>query len=90
MVLLTSQFCIPKIQKFTNSPWVPRYIQLKAHKMMCDACSRYEKQSIFLDRAIDSFNEPGQGKDIESAKAEIEDLKKRINDKLARIDGSDN
>ena len=27
-------------------------LQLKLHKMMCDACSSYEKQSIFLEKGI--------------------------------------
>ena len=27
-------------------------LQLKIHKMMCDACSSYEKQSIFLEKGI--------------------------------------
>ncbi len=64
-------------------------LQLKAHKMMCDACSRYEKQSLFLDKAIKSCHDFDPGKDIEPAKAEIRELKKRINDKLAHISGSD-
>ncbi len=63
-------------------------LQLKAHKMMCDACSRYEKQSLFLDRAIKSCHDFGPGKDIEPAKAEIKELKDRINEKLTKISGS--
>ena len=27
-------------------------LQLKMHTMMCDACSSYEKQSIFLEKGI--------------------------------------
>ena len=42
-------------------------LQLKLHKMMCDACSSYEKQSIFLEKGI-SLN---QKKDFSE-----EDLKK--------------
>ncbi len=61
-------------------------LQLKTHKMMCDACSRYEKQSLFLDKAIKSCNDFGPGKDIEPAKAEIKELKKRISKKLAGIE----
>jgi len=30
-------------------------IQLKIHKMMCDACTRYEKQSGFLEKGIASL-----------------------------------
>ena len=29
-------------------------IRLKMHKMMCEACTLYEKQSNILDKAIDS------------------------------------
>jgi hypothetical protein len=64
-------------------------LQLKAHKMMCDACSRYEKQSLFLDNAIKACNDFDAGRDIKPAKAEIEEMKDRINKKLARINGSD-
>lgn len=27
-------------------------IQLKTHKSMCDACTNYEKQSLFMDKAL--------------------------------------
>ena len=27
-------------------------IQLRAHKTICHACSRYEKQSVFIDKAM--------------------------------------
>jgi hypothetical protein len=27
-------------------------MQLKMHTMMCDACKRYEKQSVFLEKSI--------------------------------------
>ncbi len=27
-------------------------LQLKVHKLMCDACQRYEKQSVILDKGI--------------------------------------
>ena len=29
-------------------------IRLKMHKMMCDACDLYEKQSNILDKALDN------------------------------------
>ncbi len=61
-------------------------LQLKAHKMMCDACSRYEKQSIFLDRAIKAGHDVDAGHGIEPAKAEIKELKDRISKKLAGIE----
>ncbi len=33
-------------------------MQLKMHKMMCDACTNYEKQSILMDHAIHKFEKP--------------------------------
>lgn len=47
-------------------------LQLKVHKMMCDACRLYEKQSAFLEKGIerqqeDTFDEL----DIENLKKEI-------------------
>ena len=64
-------------------------LQLKAHKMMCDACSRYEKQSLFLDSAIKACHDFDAGRDIEPAKAELKELKERINKKLVGMLGSD-
>ena len=29
-------------------------VQLKVHKMMCDACTNYERQSILIDKAMAS------------------------------------
>ncbi|NOZ47841.1 MAG: hypothetical protein GXO79_13840 [Chlorobi bacterium] len=29
-------------------------LQLKVHKMMCDACNNYEKQSIIIDKELSS------------------------------------
>jgi hypothetical protein len=63
-------------------------LQLKVHKMMCDACARYEKQSLFLDRAIKAGHDL-DGRGIEPAKEEIKELKKRINIKLSGIQGHD-
>ena len=48
-------------------------LQLSMHKAMCDACSRYEKQSSFIDEAIAS-----QPPDTPSDN-EISLLKKKIN-----------
>ncbi len=31
---------------------VKEKLQLKVHKMMCSACSNYEKQSIFIEKGI--------------------------------------
>ncbi|HDR50948.1 MAG TPA: hypothetical protein ENN90_04910 [Mariniphaga anaerophila] len=47
-------------------------LQLKVHKMMCDACRMYEKQSDFLEKGI----EHQQKADLEEI--DIEKLKKEI------------
>lgn len=47
-------------------------LQLEIHKMMCDACSNFEKQSEFLDRGIEI-----QHKKLHS-EMDIEELKKQI------------
>ncbi len=31
---------------------VKEKLQLKVHKMMCSACSNYEKQSLFIEKGI--------------------------------------
>lgn len=47
-------------------------MQLKAHKMMCEACTRYEKQSEFLEKGIQSYQAKLQaGTDIEKLKQDI-------------------
>jgi len=49
-------------------------LQLKIHKMMCDACSSYEKQSIFLERGISLHqNNKFSAEDIEQLKLSISD-----------------
>ena len=30
-------------------------IQLKMHKMVCEACTRYEKQSLYIDKSFKSL-----------------------------------
>lgn len=56
---------------------VTEKIQLKFHKVMCDACTRYEKQSIFLERSISACQKHKQ------SQPDVEHLKKLIVDKLA-------
>lgn len=51
-------------------------IQLELHKMMCSACSRYEKQSIIIEKSIEM-----QNKNILNT-INIDDLKKTITKKL--------
>ena len=51
-------------------------LQLKIHKSMCDACSKYEKQSLFLEKGISSLQKPS------SLEMDLDALKKRITDQL--------
>ena len=51
-------------------------IQLKIHKMMCNACARYEKQSILIEQSIEL-----QNKQILND-SNLENLKKAIAEKL--------
>lgn len=47
-------------------------LQLKVHKMMCDACRLYEKQSALLEKAIEKQQEEKVEEiDIEKLKKEI-------------------
>ena len=46
--------------------------QLKMHKMMCQACARYEKQSVILEKSIQSQKFPHTTeKDIKRLKSQI-------------------
>lgn len=51
-------------------------LQLKIHLLMCSACSKYEKQSLFLEKGIKNM------KPTEDMKIDIEELKKRINSQI--------
>jgi hypothetical protein len=47
-------------------------LQLRIHKMMCEACTLYEKQSEFLEQAIGSHHKPGKDQgDLDKLKAII-------------------
>lgn len=54
-------------------------MQLKMHKMMCDACSSYEKQSLFLEKGISL----SQKKDFSTE--DLQNLKLAINEKLSEL-----
>ena len=47
-------------------------LQLILHKMMCDACSMYEKQSALIEKGMESQYK------IKHEKCDIEQLKKQI------------
>lgn len=48
-------------------------LQLKVHKMMCDACSAFEKQTVILEKGI----ELQQKRNPDNI--DVEDLKRKIN-----------
>lgn len=47
-------------------------LQLELHKMMCDACSMYEKQSALIEKGMESQHK------IKHEECDIEQLKKQI------------
>ena len=51
-------------------------MQLKMHKMMCNACTHYEKQSELIEKGI------ARSKEKDYSQEEVEQLKKMINQKL--------
>jgi len=51
-------------------------LQLKMHKMMCSACTMYEKQSTILEKSIE-IQYKNLGKELD-----LEELKKTINQKI--------
>ena len=54
-------------------------IQLKLHKMMCDACSHYEKQSLIIEQGISTL------KKDEPLTVDLESFKKAIHKRLAEL-----
>lgn len=47
-------------------------MQLSAHKMMCDACTNYEKQSLIIEKGLaQKPKEALSQKDLENLKLEI-------------------
>lgn len=53
-------------------------IQLELHKMMCDACKRYEKQSEIIEEGIKTHSKPQQN----NINIDTEQLKNQIKEKL--------
>ncbi|MFC2115963.1 hypothetical protein ACFLTU_05780 [Bacteroidota bacterium] len=52
--------------------------RLKMHKMMCDACRRYEKQNLFIENNLKHQNY------IPQKEVDVVQLKKLINEKLVK------
>lgn len=51
---------------------VQERIQLKIHKIMCDACTLYEKQSNILDKVLSGLPEKeGQTTELNNLKKDI-------------------
>jgi hypothetical protein len=56
---------------------VQEKLQLRMHKMMCSACSNYEKQSVFIEKGISISQKR------EFTIDDIEQLKLTITEKLS-------
>jgi len=56
--------------------WMEK-LQLKTHKMMCSACTHYEKQSELIEKGIAKSSK----KDF--SQEDVDQLKQLIHDKLA-------
>ena len=52
------------------------WLQLSMHKMMCDACSMYEKQSAIIEKGMESHHKHNH------EECDIEQLKKQISSNL--------
>lgn len=65
-------------KKFHFNLTLTEKIRLKFHKMLCDACTCYEKQSILIDKGIASMQKNENTKSHDHS----EQLIKRITQKL--------
>ena len=53
-------------------------LQLKVHKMMCSACTNYEKQNVLIEKSFENQEQIGD------PKINLEQFKKSVVDKLNR------
>jgi len=53
-------------------------LQLKVHKMMCSACTNYEKQNVLIEKSFENQEQIGD------PKIDLEQFKKSVVDKLNR------
>ncbi len=53
-------------------------LQLKVHKMMCDACTNYEKQNLLIDKSLANHKPHTEDLDLD-----VEEFKETILDKLS-------
>lgn len=56
---------------------VKEKLQLKMHKLMCEACTKYEKQSIIIEKGIETLDKS------KVPTIDIEALKTKISKKIA-------
>ncbi len=54
-------------------------IQLKAHKMMCSACTNYEKHSLLIEKGLKKSMHP------DFSQEDLKLLKQGIHEKLERL-----
>ena len=65
------------IEKKMNSGLsISERIQLRMHKMICDACTQYEKQSLYIDKGFNSMINKS------SVDSDLDNLIKKIHSKL--------
>jgi len=57
-------------------------LQLRVHKMMCDACTNYEEQNIIIEKAL--TNQEDKEVKLDEKDINMLDLKKSILDKLSK------
>ena len=61
---------------------VKEKLQLRVHKMMCDACTNYEKQNLLIEKAL--ANQEDKEDKLNEKDINLPDFKKSILDKLAK------
>lgn len=63
-------------KKFHFQLSVKEKIQLKMHKMMCDACTKYERHSTLIEKGISGLEKS------KVASIDVEALKNKISKKI--------
>ncbi|TAH18768.1 MAG: hypothetical protein EAZ08_10550 [Cytophagales bacterium] len=53
-------------------------MQLSLHKLLCDACQRYEKQSLLLEKWIINKEKKAEDSALQITEKEIDELKEKI------------
>jgi len=63
-------------KKFHFKLTIKEKLQLKMHKMMCEACTKYEKHSILIEKGISNIQKS------ETPSIDVEVLKTKISKKI--------